>query len=285
MSASIDVCLVSYDSGDDLLAAIRSVAAHIPGASVAVQENGPGTNTIDRARTLADELGVAFRAQHDPTNPGFGTACNALARTSNAQWVLFLNPDAVIATWPFADCEPSARAVLGPEAVGGARSESHRGVRYRIIDELTRSWFRRWGPAPDGAGFVSGAALLVHRDDHLHIGEFDEGFFLFYEDIEYCLRANRSGIPTHLASGWTVGHAGAHSTSPRFAQSLRWSYDSACRFHGLQGESLVAYRIYVATDAALRWCMQLARRDTVRRRAYGQLCRVALRDITMAGRR
>ena len=188
-------------------------------------------------------------------------------------------PDAVITAWPFADHEPTPRAVLGPATIDSARSKSHRGVRYRIVDEARRSWFRQWGPAPDGAGYVSGAALLVNRDDHVRIGGFDDAFFLYYEDIEYCLRANRQGIPTQLVYGWSIGHAGAHSTSPRFAQSLQWQYESACRLHHLQHESLVLYRVYVATDAAMRWCAHLVRRDGVKRHAYRTQLVRALGDL------
>ena len=270
---------MSYDSGDDLLAAARSAVRAIPEVCIAVQEHSLNTDTITRVEALADELGVAIRTRHDPANPGFGAGCNALARTSDATWLLFLNPDAEVLEWPYPAGGPTLRAVLGPSGFHGPRPESHRGVTYTVGDEARRSWLRKWGPPPDGTGFVSGAALLVHRDDHTRIGEFDERYFLFYEDIEYCLRANRLGVPTHLVPGWSVGHAGAHSTSPRFAAALTWSYESGCRFHGSQRESVAAYRCYVGVDAMLRWVIHLARRDARRRAAYGQLARRAVGDL------
>jgi GT2 family glycosyltransferase len=279
VSAVIEVCLVSYGSGDDLGDAIRSVAEHLPAASIAIQENGPDDASLATARAAAERCGLALRSRHDPSNPGFGAACNALARSSTAEWVLFLNPDATIASWPFDEHGPTQPGILGPSAVRGGSIQQHSGVSYRISDELRRSWLRSYGPPPTGAGFVSGAALLVRRADHQRIGGFDEGFFLFYEDIDYCLRANRAGIETHLVDGWAITHHGAHSTSPRFGQSLIWSYESGCRFHGKQQESLALYRAYVMADASLRWTFHALRRDSIRRKGYASLAARAARDL------
>ncbi len=92
----------------------------------------------------------------------------------------------------------------------------HYGVRYRIRDEIARSWLRRVAPRPNGSGFVSGAALLIARADFDRIGGFDEEYFLFYEDIDLCLRANAAGIGTFVDERFTVRHSGAHSTSAAF---------------------------------------------------------------------
>jgi hypothetical protein len=276
---AIEVCLVSYGSGDDLCHAIRSVAEHVRGGSIAVQENSADDAPLVSARAVADEHGIGIRVLHDPSNPGFGAACNALAATSEAEWLLFLNPDATVSTWPYDERGPAEGAVLGPSSIRGGSIATHSGVSYRIVDEMRRSWLRSYGPPPTGKGFVSGAALLVRRADHERIGGFDEGFFLFYEDIDYCLRANELNIDTRLAEGWEITHTGAHSTSSRFGASLLWSYESGCRFHHKQRERLALYRIYVLADALLRWAMHLARRDTVRRKGYAALARRAMHDL------
>jgi N-acetylglucosaminyl-diphospho-decaprenol L-rhamnosyltransferase len=284
VSPSVEVCFVSYSSGSVLEAAMTSVANHIPAATVAIQENGPTRTTLDRASRHAGELGVDVRTLHDASNPGFGAACNSLAATSSATWLLFFNCDAEIVAWPYTQNDPPMSSILGPAHVEATRSASHRGVSYTIGDEVRRSWFRRAGPAPDGAGFVSGAALLVERTTHETIGGFDERFFLYYEDIEYCLRANKAGHPTHLASGWIVRHQGAHTTSEHFQESLAWSFESGTLFHRLAGHSVVAYRCYVALDALARTLLHTLRRDRVRRSAYSALLRRVYTDITKPSR-
>lgn len=270
MRPNVEVCLVSFESGDDLLAAITSIAKHTA-ATVAIQENATTSTSLDAAVRHATELGLTVRAVHDPTNPGFGRACNALAASSTADLLLFLNPDARITKWPFDDKPPPSQTICGPAEIDAPNPASHRGVSYSIADEMRRSWLRRWGSTPDGDGFVSGAALLVARCDFAALGGFDPRFFLFYEDIELCLRANRHGVKTTLVDGFSVEHRGGHATNERFKESLVWSYESASRFHGLEGHSVGAYRAYVIVDAAARWSLHLMRRERNRRRGYAAL--------------
>jgi N-acetylglucosaminyl-diphospho-decaprenol L-rhamnosyltransferase len=276
VSAAVEVCFVSYGSASVLVDAVASVGRTMPGATVAVQEHA--ANAAETLRASLDASGVPYRLLVDESNPGFAAGCNALAAASTAEWLLFLNPDAQVVTWPWVgEQSPPRGEVIGPEMVGSGHPGRHYGVTYSILDEVRRSWLRQPGRRPVGRGFVSGAALLIDRVSFERVGGFDERYFMFYEDIDFCVRANQAGVPTFIADEWTVRHAGAHSTSSRFGQSLQWSFDSGLRFHKGAGEPLWLYRMYVAADAALRWLHAVAGRNTRRREAYGALARRALR--------
>ncbi len=282
MSGAVDleVLVVSYNSADTLGACLASVASTAPGTAVAIREHG----TDPGARAHLDELVASYpgnlRVEHDPSNPGFAAGCNALARSSVAGVLLFLNPDAEIVAWPWSSDDPPPRgAIVGPQMVDSGHPGAHSGVHYRVRDEIARSWLRRRGPRPDGEGFVSGAALLVDRDSFERLGGFDEHYFLFYEDIDLCARANERGIPTRIDPRWSVRHSGAHSTMSRFGDSLSWSYESAVRFHGRHGGNLVGYRIYVIADALMRGLVQAARRNRKGVTGYLALARRATRDL------
>jgi len=63
------------------------------------------------------------------------------------------------------------------------------------------------------------AACIVGRTDELRsLGPFDPGAFLFYEDMELCLKARRAGIPTILRPDVAVRHLGGASTSRALAE-------------------------------------------------------------------
>jgi GT2 family glycosyltransferase len=188
----------------------------------------------------------------------------------------------VITGWPWADDPPPTGSIVGP--VFDQEPGDHYGRRYRIVDEIARSWLRRPGRRPDGVGFVSGAALLIDSTAFETIGGFDERYFLFYEDIEFCLRANRLGIPVIVEPGWTVTHERGHSTRSRFGDSLRWSYESACTFHADQHESLTLYRLYVAVDSAARAVVHRLRGRRPTSDAYRALARRAISDCARAFR-
>lgn len=281
MALDVEVIIVSYDSSSALAETIESIAASMPGARVALREHADD-DAAERVQRVLDTAPLPIRFEHDPSNPGFGAGCNAAARTSTAAWLLFLNPDARVRAWPFDIERPLAPAVIGPMYTED--TADHWGRRYRISDEIARSWFRRAGRQPEGTGFVSGAAMLIDTATFRAVGGFDERYFLFYEDIDLCLRANAIGTPTVVERRWIVAHERGHSTRDRRAEALRWSYDSACRFHTERGSPVWAYRWYVAADACLRTVAHAARRDRSTARAYAGLARKAVSD-SARGRR
>jgi GT2 family glycosyltransferase len=193
---------------------------------------------------------------------------------------VFVNPDTEIVAWPWTDVRvPPVDAIVGPRFTDTRRASDHSGRTYRVRDEIRRSWLRANGPVPDGTGFVSGAALLIDRAAFQRTGGFDEAYFLFYEDIDFCLRANELGIRTVVDDTWVMRHARGHSTSARFGSSLMWSFESATRFHRTHHHALRTYRCYVLVDSLARAVLHTARRDHVRRRAYTSLAGRAGREL------
>jgi N-acetylglucosaminyl-diphospho-decaprenol L-rhamnosyltransferase len=277
--SGLEVIIVSYNSSTVLASCIDSVEALIADATVAVREHGAGEQQLAAVRAIAAGRAVPIRVEHDPSNPGFGAGCNAMARTSGADHLLFLNPDAVLLTWPWHGGARLPRStILGPILLGNGRPSAHFGRTYRVRDEIARSWLRRGGLRPRGHGFVSGAALLVERSAFLRAGGFDDRYFLFYEDIEFCLRANAQGISTEVDDRWRVWHCGAHSTGRQFGGAIERSYESACRFHAGRSGNIRVYRAYVVLDAMGRAAFHLARGRPASR-AYRRLARRALHDL------
>jgi GT2 family glycosyltransferase len=279
-TVDVEVLVVSYNSAETLRTCLESVQRAAPGTPIAIREHGSDPDAARVLSGVAASHPAPVRIERDASNPGFGAGCNALARTSSAAFLLFLNPDAEVLDWPWSPTEPPPRRTIwGPRMVGSGHPGDHSGVHYHVRNEIARSWLRRRGPRPDGTGFVSGAALLVDRESFESVGGFDEQYFLFYEDIDLCLRANQQGIATRIDERWTVRHRGAHSTRREFGRALEWSYESAVRFHGRRGDNVVGYRVYVVADASLRAVAALLQRRRSDAAAYGSLTRRAASDL------
>lgn len=284
MPSSIEVLVVSHDSASEIDRLLRSLSDLLPDAQVAIREHAGAAAFAALVRVADDHPGV-IRVEHDPINPGFGAGCNALAAGSGADVLVLLNPDTELVAWPWTDASPPPIGTIVGANIVGARSSDHYGTTYRIRDEIARSWLRRTPAVPEGDGFVSGAALLIDRRTFESLGGFDERYFLFYEDIDLCLRANAAGVPTVVEPRWHVRHARAHSTRRRFAAALASSYESGVRFHQSFGRSVAGYRAYVAADALMRAVVHTVRRDRTTTTAYLQLIRRALGDLARPGRR
>jgi GT2 family glycosyltransferase len=280
VSNTVEILVVSYGSERAIAQLLNSLRATLPDTPVAIREHAAEAAHLRAIEQLAACHTAPVRIEHDPTNPGFGAGCNALARRSTAEFLLFLNPDTELVAWPWSDAHaPPRQTVVGPRMVGSGGPGEHFGRTYRIRDEIARSWLRRKGHRPSGRGFVSGACLLLDRSSFESLGGFDEGYFMFYEDIDLCLRANEEGLATMIEDAWIVRHAGAHSTRKLFATALIWSYESGTRFHGRTRGAAGRFRLYVSVDSSLRAIMHAARRNRSAATAYLHLARRASSDL------
>ncbi len=202
--ATVDVVVVSYNSRDHLRACVQPLVA-LADVNVIVVDNASPDDSLETIRDLPAQ---AIALDH---NGGFAHGCNAGWRAGEAPYVLFLNPDARIDR---ASLDELVRLLEGSPEVGAVapcvvhddgsldfslrryprlRSTYAQALflhrvfpRARWTDELVREpeAYERPG-SPD---WVSGAAIMVRRSVLEEIGGFDEGFFMYCEDIDLCKR-------------------------------------------------------------------------------------------------
>ncbi len=184
---SVAAIVVAYNSGDALTRCLDALRADdVP---VVVVNNG---TPIDVERE-----GVrVVEAEH---NRGFGAGCNLGAQATDADVLVFLNPDTV--------AQPGAVAALADAARAGVVQ-----ARLRLLDrpELLNSsgnvvhvsglaWPGGYGEPADELGeqreigYASGAALAIRADLFRELGGFTEELFLYQEDLEFCWRARLGG--------------------------------------------------------------------------------------------
>jgi N-acetylglucosaminyl-diphospho-decaprenol L-rhamnosyltransferase len=216
---TVEVCVVSYKS--ERFHPSWFASAELANAGLAVADNHPSLSTARALHGLKSN--VSYRIEDLPHNPGFGAACNRLAESSVAEWLVFLNPDAWITAF-----HPSAlqsRHLVGAQQRTPLGREIHSsGQSYGVLDEIWVSWGRRRPPMPTGFGYVSGGAFAIERKVFLELGGFDEAFFLFYEDIDLCFRASVAGVRVVVDPYWDVTHHVGHATREHWHDALSTSY-------------------------------------------------------------
>jgi len=132
------------------------------------------------------------------------------------------------------------------------------GASARSLTDEFRLRFLRHRPSPPaGFGYVSGAALLIRRDDFSALGGFDERYFMYYEDIDLCVRAGRSGLPVAASPDFLVEHIGGYSAGRNMGRAFIVSYESARYFHMKERHHSVLLEALLAIDAVLRWFWSL----------------------------
>lgn len=271
------VLTVLHDSAPELRALLASLAAHgaPPVVAVDTASRDEGVTVARAAGATVVELGA---------NPGFGAANNAGLAHVRTPVTILCNPDVVVgdgALDALAARAAAEDALHVPRlrnsdgsvqdsvhAPPGGLAELARALLPGVLVPAAEPWRARRGPRRVGWAI---AALVAARTQTLRdLGPFDPGAFLFYEDLDLCLRAAAAGVPTLLHPDIAVVHAGGHSTGPALGPALELQ---ARRRRAVVGARLgtaalarddAAQALTFATRAAVR---TVARRGGARERA------------------
>jgi N-acetylglucosaminyl-diphospho-decaprenol L-rhamnosyltransferase len=233
MATPVDVIIVSYNTRADTLACLASLFETPPGglARVFVVDNASIDGTAEAVRLAwpAADL-IALKR-----NVGFGAGNNVALRQATAPLVLLLNSDTVVAPGAIdtlaSRLETAGAVAAGPRLVDqGGRPEVSFGRMLSPATELTQllrgrlarseaAWARRRVDRlvadEREVDWVSGACLLVRRDAALAAGLFDERFFLYEEDVDFCAALRARGGRILFTPRATIVHHGGRSGAPR----------------------------------------------------------------------
>lgn len=263
VSPALSVVVPSRDGRAWLTAGLPALLADLEGlgAEVIVVDDASADGT---AGWLAECFpGVRVVRMARPT--GFAAACNAGARAASSPVLAFLNNDAEVRPgWARALLDELAAhpeaAIVGalslrrdaPEIVDSA------GIRLSPSGAASDVAIGRpassVAPGSDEVAAVSGVSLAARSAWFTAAGGFDERLYMYFEDVELCLRAWLHGHTVRLAPAAVVLHAGGATAGSRYAP-LRNYYGSrnriivAARTHGRAG-ALAAVPALLAQDAA-----------------------------------
>jgi hypothetical protein len=167
-------------------------------------------------------------------NLGFAKANNLAMARASGRYLLFLNPDTIVhesapqRLISFLEAHPLV-AVAGPRLVFGDGSFQHSAFRFpslaqsfldffptnhRLIDSHLNGRYpkTKYEGEPFPVDHPLGACFLVRREAVDGVGPFDEGFFMYCEEVDWCIRLRRAGWEICCVPEAVVTHFGAQST-------------------------------------------------------------------------
>lgn len=210
---------------------------------VVVVENCSGDES---AAMVKSEFGWARLVEADE-NRGFGAGANLGMSHATGEVVLLLNPDTWVgpATRPaieaFFDAHPDA-GILGcglfdPDGlplISARHFYSPATVAMRRMAPVSKtvSEFELLDHAfahPERVDWVAGSGMAIRRDAFETVGGFDEKFFLYFEDVDLCLRMWLAGFEVWHDRDAPVFHVESRA-SARSVRPLLWHLGSWRRF-------------------------------------------------------
>lgn len=193
-----------------------------------IVDNASTDESVEALSALGDDV-ILIKA---PSNGGWTGGNNlgvAHALELGFEHILLLNNDAnvepdTLSAFLRAQAEPAAQgAILGgvlsgvgdlSEAQGGNTVNPRTGLR----DWLTLGETERGAHGPlRPTVSVCGAALFAHRSVYEDVGEFDDAFYLYFDETDWCARAVGKGHVCWIVENAVVGHVGLATTGGRDA--------------------------------------------------------------------
>lgn len=276
------IVIVNYRTAELVVDCLRSLStqvADLSGGRTVVVDNASGDGSAQKLSAVIEREGWSSWvtvAQLD-RNGGFSFGNNAgirlaLSAARPAAHLMLLNPDTVVrpgavkALTNFMAAHPRA-GIAGSQlenAEGGADFSAHTfpsslseldaGARLGVLSRLLRRYVvtstTMWN-VPHLCDWVSGASMMIRREVIADIGWMDEDFFLYFEEVDFCRRAQQAGWKCWFVPASRVVHLEGAATGIRASSKrrARYWYDSRRRFfvkhYGVTG--LIAADILRAT--------------------------------------
>ncbi len=225
----LSIVIVAYNTRDLVLQCLSGLyaPAQARGWQIIVVDNGSGDGTWHAVSERFPEVELVRSEQ----NLGFAAGANLGLRRARGRVIVLMNGDVQVSA---SALEGAAGALLSQPEVGALspmlRTPDGRPQPFAFGDDQTpgyllrrglrallgRGPMHRWAvEEPIEVAWVSGACMLVRREVVEQVGLLDEGFFLYFEDNDWCLRMRKAGWRIVYDPHFAVVHVGGASAPDR----------------------------------------------------------------------
>lgn len=245
--STVDIVVVTHNSGDLLVECVESTLASTIPVRVIVVDNASCDGSIEKLQaTVGNDSGLLIL--RNPSNLGFATAVNRGLASSNADYILVLNPDCLIKADTLALM--LARMAARPEVgMAGCLIRNSDGTEQvgcrrdvptpwralgRVLHSKRRGFDLAGRPLPEkpiAVDAISGAFMLLRASAVRRVGPMDEGYFLHCEDLDWCYRFNQAGFGILFIPDVEIWHAKGASSAGRPVFVERHKHAGMLRFY------------------------------------------------------
>lgn len=214
---AVSVVIVNYNGGPFMTPCLESLPA---GVETILVDNG----STDGSAEAAVERWPSIILLKNPGNYGFSRAVNRAVERATGRYVCLLNndarlsPDALRILSDYLDAHPDV-AAAGPQLYRENGKRRHSFAEFPSLASafINKSLLRLVAPAtfpsknqefaePRDVDSLIGACMMFRRELFRTLGPLDEGYFLFLEETDWCLRARRAGWKIMLVPAAKVVH-------------------------------------------------------------------------------
>ena len=228
MNSPVTCIVINWNLEEETLRCLSSIESSTIACRIILVDNGSSDGSV---KEISKKFPGVITIQL-PNNIGFGPACNLgiqyALQDSECRYILLLNNDAFInpttietlleTTYAYPNAGifgPIVYDQKKPTHIWYAGAQRRPGILSAYLyhrGELDRGQF-----LIKNVDYVFGAAMFIRRSVFEEIGLFDERFFLYLEDLDFCLRAENAGYALLFVPKARVWHFGSASTAHNLA--------------------------------------------------------------------
>lgn len=294
---SISAVIVNYCTRDllrDCLVSIRRDGANA--VDLIVVDNHSTDDSAEMVRVEFPEVRLILNLE----NLGFSKANNQGIKEAHGKYILLLNSDTIVfpgalhAMKQFMEERPDAGAVSCRLVYADGRTQPSMGTQSRpgimeliyrlsglsrlvrgdrarrllrrylgfLLGSTLRSYLDSYVTADSAleAETISGACLMLRRKAIDQVGLLDENFFMYLEDLDYCIRLRKAGWKLFYLPSTKIVHLVGKSSGGRMRRYSVHSFRSLFYFYSKHYSALALFsaRVVVLTAMCIRWAWNTA---------------------------
>ncbi len=247
---SVSVVIVNYNGGNEILACLNSLqSTNTVSLEIIVVDNGSTDGSPAQVSAKFPEVKLITLEE----NRGFAAGCNAGIHAASGRAILLLNPDTEVV----GDAVGTLYTALKQHAgwgIVGARMLNSKGQIYPAARRfptprdlafqatgLARHYFKSryfngylYGERDletlDEVDQIEGSCLMISEQAREAVGNLDEQFFIFFEEVDWCKRVKAAGFEIHVVNEATVKHRISSTMSRYYDETRKIHAQSAMKF-------------------------------------------------------
>ena len=273
-TAALSIIILNYNTKRLTIEAIESIEKNYPKEvgngtyEVIVTDNASPDDSLHALQEYAKHTKIkVFHVVDNGGNIGFAAGNNRGIPYATGRYILFLNPDTVVPystltlMLHFMETHPLAGAATCKIKIpnGGIDESSHRGFptpwnafshfsglektfpKSKLFGGYIQGWKNM--DLPHEVDAISGAFLFVRREVGESIGWWDEDYFFYGEDLQFCYNIRKSGYKIYYVPDVSILHYGGVSSGIKRISHHITTADAE-RKKIMQGHRFNAMRIF-----------------------------------------
>ena len=251
----LSIIIISFNTKDLLKKCLESLPSK---TEIIVIDNGSKDGSLEYLQKLK-----GIEVIVNEKNEGFAKAVNQGLRKSRGKYLLLLNSDVIVKKAAISKLIDFVQKETRAGVVGGRLlnpDDSYQGscfylpTLWRVILEFWLgkndfSVMKKYSPAgqkPVEVEAIIGAVFLIPRKVINKVGFFDERFFMYFEDLDYCRRTRKAGFKVYYLPKAEFIHFHGQSGKNIPFQTHHWLVESSKVYHGRINYYLITFVVWLS---------------------------------------